>query len=138
MRWRNVYRLASLKAAAADCFAAQASFGPDEAVAGLLAANELRALFLPLARTRGGSEAVATGEALDEDLLPWGATAVGHLEGGGLMGAGTRRRLPTAGPDSQGVASPPVGSQGIAPPTARSPGFFIELPCERSPVRGAP
>ena len=44
--------LAALKVAAADCFAAQAGFGPDEAAAGLLAADELRALFFPLARGR--------------------------------------------------------------------------------------
>ena len=44
--------LASVKAVAADCFAAQAGFCPDEAKAGLLAADELRAFFLPLARGR--------------------------------------------------------------------------------------
>ncbi len=44
--------LAALKAAAADCFAAQAGFGPGEAVAGVLVADELRALFFPLVRGR--------------------------------------------------------------------------------------
>jgi len=47
--------LASLKVAATDCFAAQAGFGPDDAAVGLLAADELRALFLPLARGRASA-----------------------------------------------------------------------------------
>ena len=42
--------LASLKAAATDCFPAQAGFGLDESAAGLLVADELRALFLLLGR----------------------------------------------------------------------------------------
>ena len=38
--------LASLKAAAADCFSAQAGFGPAEAASSLVTTDELRALFL--------------------------------------------------------------------------------------------
>ena len=37
--------LASLKAAAAECAAQAAGFSPEEAAAGLIAADELRALF---------------------------------------------------------------------------------------------
>ena len=50
--------LAALKAAAADCFAAQAGCCPDEVAAGLLAADELRALFFPLARGRATAPSV--------------------------------------------------------------------------------
>ena len=45
--------LVLLKASAAECAAQAADFSPSEAAAGLLAANELRALFLALARSRG-------------------------------------------------------------------------------------
>ena len=45
---------------AADC-AAQASFSPDESAAGLLVADKLRALLLPLARAKGGGTAVSAG-----------------------------------------------------------------------------
>ena len=51
--------LASLKAAAADCAAHADGFIPDEAAAGLLVADELRMLFLPLARARGGGTAAS-------------------------------------------------------------------------------
>ncbi len=47
--------LDSLKAAATDCFTAQAGFVPNEAEADLIAADELRALFLPLARGRASA-----------------------------------------------------------------------------------
>lgn len=50
--------LASLKAAAADCFAMQARFGPDEAAAGLIASEELRALFIPVAPSRATAPSV--------------------------------------------------------------------------------
>ena len=64
--------LASLKAAAAACAAqyAVAGFCPDEAAAGLLVADELRALFLPLFRGRGGCDA-ASGGATPRCLLCW-------------------------------------------------------------------
>jgi hypothetical protein len=53
--------LASLLAAAADCAAPVDGFCPDEAAAGLAAADEMRALFLPLARTRGNWAAASAG-----------------------------------------------------------------------------
>jgi hypothetical protein len=53
--------LVSLKAAAAECAAHAAGISPDEAAAGLLAADELRALFLQLTRTRGGVTAASAG-----------------------------------------------------------------------------
>jgi hypothetical protein len=53
--------LASLKAAAAACASQAVGFSPDDAASGLLAADELRALFLPLVRTRGGGNAAASG-----------------------------------------------------------------------------
>ena len=48
-------------AAAAECAAQAAGFCPEEAAAGLIAADELRALFLPLARTRGVGAAALAG-----------------------------------------------------------------------------
>ena len=47
--------LASLQAAAADCAAQAAGFSPDEAAAGLLMADQLHALFLQLASSRGAA-----------------------------------------------------------------------------------
>jgi hypothetical protein len=55
--------LASLHVAAAECAAQAAGFSPVEAAAGLLAADELRVLFLPLARTQGGGTAASAGVA---------------------------------------------------------------------------
>ena len=53
--------IALLQVAAAECAAQAAGFSPVEAAAGLLAADELRALFLPLARTQGGGTAASAG-----------------------------------------------------------------------------
>lgn len=55
--------LASLKAAAAACAAQQAvaCFDPDKAAAGLRMADELRTLFLPLVRDRGGGDGESAG-----------------------------------------------------------------------------
>ena len=53
--------LAVLKAVAALCASQPTCFSPDEAAAGLLVADELRALFLPLARARGVGAAASAG-----------------------------------------------------------------------------
>jgi hypothetical protein len=70
--------LALLKAATADCTAQAAGFvSPGEVMAGLLAVDELRAHFLLLARTRGGSSAESAAvpppaayQAVDADQAP--------------------------------------------------------------------
>ncbi len=53
--------LASLLAAAADCASHPAGFSPDEEVASIATADELRALFLPLASTRGSGALASAG-----------------------------------------------------------------------------
>ena len=68
--------LASLQAAAADCAAQAAGFSPDAAAAGLLVADQLRALFLPLAR---GLDAVPSAGALPPTAPHAAAAGNAHL-----------------------------------------------------------